>query len=278
MIQNYCYILIIPGFGIISHVVSVFSSKPIFGQCGSLIYNFRLTQQTVSRKSKIYKFKSLLLNTLNNFVLFFVKILAILDNPLITNARSVSYKLRITEFSSLSMQVGISEAIRLLSTVYLHNFYLLRKLKIFLLISINFLVLILFNLKINVTGCDFYFLNTISMAFLSPTAQAEDEIKKNTQLNKNTEEDSEFDCDSNYLLDLSEEQPVNNEGGEPSKFNEWLSGIIDGDGYFSMSKKGNVNLEITLQLRDRRVLYLIKQKYGGSVKLYSGDNHLRFGP
>ena len=269
-------------------MISVFSHKPIFGQCGPLIYIFRLTQQTVSRKSNNFhctrlakanqvKFKSLLLNTLNNFVLFFVKILAILDNPLITNARSVSYKLRITEFSSLSMQVGISEAICLLSTVYLlRKFLFIKKLKIFLLISINFLVLILFNLKINVTGCDFYFLNTISMAFLSPTAQAEDEIKKNTQLNKNTEEDSEFDCDSNYLLDLSEEQPVNNEGGEPSKFNEWLSGIIDGDGYFSMSKKGYVNLEITLQLRDRRVLYLIKQKYGGSVKLYSGDNHLRY--
>ena len=89
-----------------------------------------------------------MLDTLNNFVLFFVKILAILDNPRITNARSVSYKLRITEFSSLSMLVGISEAIRLLSTVYLRrvrgkinhinfsNFDLLRILKKVLLISI----------------------------------------------------------------------------------------------------------------------------------------------
>ena len=140
-------------------MISVFSHKPIFGQCGPLIYIFRLTQQTVSRKSNNFhgtrlakanqvKFKSLLLNTLNSFVLFFVKILAILDNPLITNARSVSYKLRITEFSSLSMLVGISEAIRLLSTVYLRrvrgkinhinfsNFDLLRILKKVLLISI----------------------------------------------------------------------------------------------------------------------------------------------
>lgn len=43
-----------------------------------------------------------------------------------------------------------------------------------------------------------------------------------------------------------------------------------------MSNKGYASLEITLQLRDRRVLYLIKQKYGGSVKLKGGDNYLRY--
>jgi hypothetical protein len=30
------------------------------------------------------------------------------------------------------------------------------------------------------------------------------------------------------------------------------------------------------QLRDKKCLYLIKQKFGGSVKLYSGDNYLRY--
>lgn len=64
--------------------------------------------------------------------------------------------------------------------------------------------------------------------------------------------------------------------GKEAKFNEWLAGIIDGDGCFLLSKKGFASLEITMQLRDKRVLYLIKQKYGGAVKLYAGDNYLRY--
>lgn len=60
------------------------------------------------------------------------------------------------------------------------------------------------------------------------------------------------------------------------KFNEWLAGYIDGDGYFSYSKKGYVSLEITTQIRDKRTLYLIKQQYGGSIKVKSGTTHLRY--
>ena len=60
-----------------------------------------------------------------------------------------------------------------------------------------------------------------------------------------------------------------------SKFNQWLAGYIDGDGYFSYSKKGYVSLEITTQLRDKRTLYIIKQKLGGSIKA-TNKNHIRY--
>lgn len=60
------------------------------------------------------------------------------------------------------------------------------------------------------------------------------------------------------------------------KFNEWLAGLIDGDGCFQISKKGYASLEIVMEIRDKQCLYTVKQKFGGSVKLRSGINHIRY--
>ena len=58
------YILIIPGFGIISTVVSASSSKGVFGYLknSSLIKKTLLTQQTICREIKEFK-QFILLNT-----------------------------------------------------------------------------------------------------------------------------------------------------------------------------------------------------------------------
>jgi heme/copper-type cytochrome/quinol oxidase subunit 1 len=58
------YILIIPGFGIVSHVIATFSGKPIFGYLinSSLIKITLLTQQTICREVKEY-IKFMLLDT-----------------------------------------------------------------------------------------------------------------------------------------------------------------------------------------------------------------------
>jgi hypothetical protein len=60
------------------------------------------------------------------------------------------------------------------------------------------------------------------------------------------------------------------------KFNEWLGGLIDGDGYFILTKKGYVSCEICMDVRDKKALYEIKQKYGGSIKSVSGAKALKY--
>ena len=55
-----------------------------------------------------------------------------------------------------------------------------------------------------------------------------------------------------------------------------MAGLIDADGCFLLSKKGYASLEITMDIRDKKALFLIKQKYGGSVKLRSGSKSMRY--
>jgi hypothetical protein len=70
---------------------------------------------------------------------------------------------------------------------------------------------------------------------------------------------------------------VKNKGQkEDQKFNQWLAGLIDGDGCFQLSKKGYASLEIVAHIRDKHTLYQIKQKFGGSVKIRASLNHLRY--
>jgi hypothetical protein len=59
-------------------------------------------------------------------------------------------------------------------------------------------------------------------------------------------------------------------------FFEWLAGVIDGDGYFNLSKKGIARLQITMDIRDQEALYEIKQHLGGSIRSIGGANALRY--
>lgn len=61
-----------------------------------------------------------------------------------------------------------------------------------------------------------------------------------------------------------------------NQLNQWLAGLIDGDGCFLLSKKGYASLEITMDIRDKYALQYIKNIYGGSIKLRSGANALRY--
>lgn len=61
-----------------------------------------------------------------------------------------------------------------------------------------------------------------------------------------------------------------------NKFNEWLAGLIDGDGCFGITQKKYSNCEITVGIEDEKMLRLIQNKFGGSIKLRSGSNSIRY--
>jgi hypothetical protein len=59
------YILIIPGFGVISTTIAASSNKSVFGQDGPLNIYFYLTQQTICRKLVAYILQTTFLCTFN---------------------------------------------------------------------------------------------------------------------------------------------------------------------------------------------------------------------
>lgn len=60
------------------------------------------------------------------------------------------------------------------------------------------------------------------------------------------------------------------------KFNEWLAGLIDGDGYFGLVDNKYPVCEITVGIEDEKMLYQIQNKFGGSIKKRSGVNAVRY--
>lgn len=63
---------------------------------------------------------------------------------------------------------------------------------------------------------------------------------------------------------------------EDSYNSEWLAGLIDGDGYFNYSKKGVASFKIIMDIKDKKALYYIKHKYGGTIKKIAGSNSLKY--
>lgn len=60
------------------------------------------------------------------------------------------------------------------------------------------------------------------------------------------------------------------------KIRQWIAGVIDGDGYFGISKKGYCSLEIVMEVRDIACLYKIKNRYGGTVTPLSHAQAVRY--
>ena len=59
-------------------------------------------------------------------------------------------------------------------------------------------------------------------------------------------------------------------------WNEWFSGLVDGDGSLLISKKGYMSLEITMSIYDEKTLLQIKQKLKGSIKIRTNALAFRY--
>ena len=56
----------------------------------------------------------------------------------------------------------------------------------------------------------------------------------------------------------------------------WLAGLIDGDGYFGLSKAGYVCLEVTSSSHDHSMFKKLQACYGGSIKPRAGTASVRW--
>lgn len=82
-----------------------------------------------------------------------------------------------------------------------------------------------------------------------------------------------------YSIVANTNNIINKDNKEPIslvKFNEWLAGLIDGDGFFRLSKRGSARLLITLDIRDINALKVIKSKYGGTIRNIAGAKAVRY--
>lgn len=69
---------------------------------------------------------------------------------------------------------------------------------------------------------------------------------------------------------------INNKYSSNIKFNQWLAGLIDGDGYLGITQKKYTTCEITVGIEDEKMLRQIQNKFKGSIKLRSGAKTLRY--
>lgn len=83
-------------------------------------------------------------------------------------------------------------------------------------------------------------------------------------------------CYSSHLVGTSETTRATSYDKKDIRFNQWLAGLIDGDGSLLVSKAGYSSCEITVALADERILRIIQNKLGGAIKPRSGVQAIRW--
>jgi hypothetical protein len=99
-------------------------------------------------------------------------------------------------------------------------------------------------------------------------------ISKNVKIGINQQEMlNDFNIRINKKL---KEFNSSSETTRATSFNEWLGGLMDSDGCFSLSKKNYLCCEITVPIREISGLYKIKAKFGGSISYRTATQAVRW--
>ena len=222
------------------------------------------SQITKAHNIFIYYISNNLFNSFSAWRQYFLYKILLIIKYLIIKYIKMSEKWKIIIISKL---VGISEAIRL---ILIYNI-LSHLYKYFILIINNIYILFINLFNIFIYYNHLYNLNIISF---------NNEIYNNNRDNKLDLYDSiKEEEDLIEIENITENQYEiigNTDNVSTDPFNEWLAGVIDGDGYFNLSKKGTARLIITMDIKDKSVLYEIKHKFGGSIYKIASANALRY--
>jgi hypothetical protein len=222
------------------YIIYIFRNQTI---CEKVIYNI-INSQITKARNIIYSFSIYLFNS---FFLYGQYIN-------LYNLLSVKWKIFIK-----SKLVGISEAIRLIFIEIYSNLFLYS----------NYLDLLIYNNSLSIIN---------KMDSNPPFDNVEGEGHNQIIFFKSyNQKDIDDIIEEEYKEIEKEFKEIGNEDNiSTDPFHEWLAGVIDGDGYFHLANSGTARLTISMDIRDKALLYEIKHKFGGSIYEVANANALRY--
>jgi len=261
--QNNCYILIIPGFGMISHVIGTMSDKSVFGWIGSVYIKL------------LYFIKRMICKNVN--IYFYLYYLQTIKRQII-----IYYLPTVVSETLYSLLILFSRILKII----LLNIILLNKLLYNFLNTFLYLLFFYFS----------YSINSFPFSFVSSFIVLSNKVVKN-KLIKNKKKalykikDNPFKIQRRYY---KKNYSQDKEGKEDKKstrighiecliskeyymyksYYEWLAGVIDVACVFTINHENkntlkDISLDILLLRPHFRVLTTIWLNFGGSIKQIS---------